>query len=182
MFNVTRSSKRDTEREGGETGVSMTGRSSRSARPAKAPARSAKASARAAQNLVWYEALLESGVMVLGGGKYSLTLRLSDINYQMATEDRQRALLEHYARFFNGFGASEQLQITIVNRRVEKSTMLAKVLFPEPRHGDRLTEYRADHNKIVSDKIGGQRYSIVAEKYLTITVSATSLDHAVPPR
>lgn len=172
MFNVTRSSKRDTDREGGETGGSRTGRSSRSAR-------AAKASARAAQNLVWYEALLESGVMVLGGGKYSLTLRLSDINYQMATEDRQRALLEHYARFFNGFGASEQLQITIVNRRVEKSTMLAKVLFPEPRHGDHLTEFRADHNKIVSDKIGGQRYSIVAEKYLTITVSATSLDHAV---
>lgn len=116
--------------------------------------------------------------MVLGGGKYSMMLRLDDINYQMATEDRQRELLERYARFFNSFGATDQLQITIVNRRVEKTALLDKVLFGEPRHGDQMSPYRADHNLIVREKIGGSQYSIVAEKYLTLTVTATSLEHA----
>ena len=143
----------------------------------KPPRRARRLRARA-QELCWYEALLPSGVMVLGGGKYSAMLKLADINYQMATEDRQRVLLERYARFFNSFSAGEQLQVTLINRRVARDQLLAKVLFPEPRHGDCTSVYRADHNKVVRDKIGSGHFSIVTEKYLTLTVSATSVEHA----
>lgn len=143
----------------------------------KPPRRARRLRARA-QELCWYEALLPSGVMVLGGGKYSAMLKLADINYQMATEDRQRVLLERYARFFNSFSAGEQLQVTLINRRVARDQLLAKVLFPEPRYGDPSTLYRADHNKVVRAKIGSGHFSIVTEKYLTLTVSATSLEHA----
>lgn len=131
-----------------------------------------------AQELLWYEALLPSGVMVLGGGRYSAMLRLADINYQMATEDRQRVLLERYARFFNGFGAGERLQVTLINRRVARDDLLAKVLFAEPRYGDPVTGFRSDHNRVVRDKIGAGHHTIVTEKYLTLTVAATSLEHA----
>jgi hypothetical protein len=140
--------------------------------------RARQAQKKAAQDALWYQALLESGICILGGDKYSMTLRLDDINYQMATEDLQRDLLEKYARFFNMFASGEQLQVTIVNRRVERDTLLAKVLFPEPRHGDRVTFARTDHNHIVRGKIGDSQYSIVAEKFLTLTVTATSLEHA----
>jgi hypothetical protein len=157
-------------------------RGRRGKQPRPAPSRKEKrarqAQRKTAQDALWYEALLESGVAVIGGGKYSMTLRLDDINYQMATEDDQRDLLEKYARFFNGFAAGEQLQVTIINRRVERDVLLAKVLFPEPRHGDQVTFARTDHNSIVRGKIGGAQYSIVAEKYLTLTITATSLEHA----
>ncbi len=131
------------------------------------------------QSMLWYEALLESGVCVLGNGRYSASLRLSDINYQLATEDRQKELLERYARFFNMFNQGQHLQITIVNRRMERDALLARVLFPEPRHGDAFSGLRADHNKLVRDAVGDARYTIVAEKYLTLTVEAGSLDEAV---
>lgn len=147
-------------------------------RAGKKAARRRQKARSTARDLLWYENLLESGICILGGGKYSLTLRLSDINYQMATEDRQRELLEKYARFFNGFSTGEQLQITIVNRRVEKEMLLAKVLLPAPRHADAVADLRDDQNRIVRGKIGGTEYSIVSEKYLTLTVEATSLEHA----
>lgn len=132
-----------------------------------------------AQSLLWYEALLESGLCVVGGGRYSVMLRLADINYQLATEERQRELLERYARFFNMFSQGQHLQITIVNRRVERDELLRRVLFREPRYGDALSELRADHNSLVRDAVGGARYSIVAEKYLTLTVQASSVDEAL---
>ncbi len=131
-----------------------------------------------AQSLLWYEALLESGVCILGDGKYSVTLKLSDINYQMATEEHQQGLLENYARFFNKFSQNEQLMITIINRRIERDALAAKVLFPEPRYGDALTEYRTDHNRIVRSKLGDRRYRIVAEKFVTLTVTSPSLEQA----
>lgn len=141
-------------------------------------ARKTRAAQRQAQNFVWFEAMRPDGICVLGGGKFSVTLRLADINYQMATEERQRALLERYAQFFNSFSTAEQIQITIINRRVERDLLLAKVLFPEPRHGDRVSRYRADHNRIVREKIGTQGFSIVAEKYLTLTVAASTPEQA----
>lgn len=151
---------------------------SKAKRAARGKARQKLATARRAQSLLWYEAILESGICVLGDGKYSLTLKLSDINYQMATEEHQQGLLENYAKFFNKFSQSEQLTITIINRRVERDVLAAKVLFPEPRHGDALTEYRRDHNRIVRSKLGDRRYRIVAEKFVTLTVTSPSLDQA----
>ena len=139
--------------------------------------RGARAS-RKSQSLLWYDGLLESGVCILGDGKYSVSLRLSDINYQMATEPQQQKLLENYARFFNGFSQNEHLTITIVNRRVDRDVLAAKVLFDEPRHGDLMTAFREDHNRTVRVKLGDRRYRIVTEKYITVTVEAGSLDQA----
>lgn len=142
-------------------------------------AHSSKRQRQACQDFLWYDALLQSGVCVLGGGKYSSTLRLEDINYQMATTARQQELLERYARFFNVFNMGEQLQVTIVNRRVERDVLLRKVLLKEPRHGDQASVLRADHNRLVRDEIGSARYSIIAENYLTVTVSAGDVDEAI---
>ncbi len=133
---------------------------------------------RRAQEFLWYESLLESGVCILGGGKYSACLKLSDINYQMATDDQQQKLLEAYAQFFNKFSAGEHLAITIMNRRVERDELVGRVLFPEPRHGDAFTGLRADHNRIVHNSIGDRQFVIVTEKYLTVTVEASDLEEA----
>lgn len=133
---------------------------------------------RKSQSLLWYDALLESGVCILGDGKYSVTLRLSDINYQMAAEAQQQKLLENYARFFNGFSQSEHLTITVVNRRVDRDMLAAKVLFKDPRHGDAFTVFREDHNRTVRAKLGDRRYRIVTEKYITVTIEAGNLEQA----
>ena len=133
---------------------------------------------RRAQDFLWYESLLESGVCVLGGGLYSVSLRLSDISYQLATPETKRRLLEAYARFFNQYGAGEQLTITIASRRVSRDELVGRVMFTEPRFEDDLALYRRDHNRMIVDMIGGRDYALVNEKYLTLTVSAPDLETA----
>ena len=133
---------------------------------------------RRAQEFLWYESMLESGVCVLGGGLYSACLKLSDINYQMATDEQQHSILESYAQLFNKFGSGEHLAVTIMNRRVERRSLVGRVLFPEPRYGDEFTALRSDHNRIVHASIGDRKYVIVTEKYLTLTVKASDLEEA----
>lgn len=134
--------------------------------------------ARRAQDFLQYEAMLESGVCIIGGGEYSVTLRLSDVSYQVATQEVKQRLLEAYAEFLNQFGSGERLTITVVSRRVPRDELVGRVLFPDPRYPDHLTPFRADHNRIVRSMIGDREYAIVAEKFLTITVSAPSLEQA----
>ena len=40
-----------------------------------------------AQAVIQYEAMVENGVCSLGGNQYSVTLKLADIDYQLAPEE-----------------------------------------------------------------------------------------------
>lgn len=131
-----------------------------------------------AKDILWYESLLESGICILGGGLYSLMLKLSDINYHMGGEAHQRGVLENYARFFNKLGVGEELTVMIANRRIDRQELVGRVLFPEPRDGDALSVYRGDHNRIVEAMLGDREYTIVSEKYLLINVPANDLEEA----
>ena len=133
---------------------------------------------RRSQDFLAYEAMLESGVCILGDNRYSATLLLSDVSYQLATQETKRRLLESYAGFFNQFAADEQLTVTIASRRVKRDELVGRVLFEEPRFGDGMSVFRQDHNRVVASMIGDREYVIVAEKYLTITVKASDLEQA----
>lgn len=130
------------------------------------------------KDILWYESMLESGICVLGGGSYSLMLKLSDINYHMGGEAHQRGVLENYARFFNKLGVGEELTVMIANRRIDRQDLVGRVLFPEPRDGDALTAFRADHNRVVETMLGDRDFMIVSEKYLLLTVPAVDLQEA----
>ncbi|MDO5066347.1 MAG: DUF87 domain-containing protein [Propionibacteriaceae bacterium] len=105
-------------------------------------------------------------------------LRLADINYHMGGETHQRGVLENYARFFNKLGVGEEVTVMIANRRIDRQDLVGRVLFPEPRDGDDLTVWRADHNRVVEAMLGDRDYMIVSEKYLLLTVSAEDVEEA----
>lgn len=130
------------------------------------------------KDVLWYESLLESGICILGGGMYSLMLKLSDINYHMGGEAHQRGVLENYARFFNKLGVGEELTVMIANRRIDRQELVGRVLFPEPRDGDALTAYRGDHNRVVETMLGDRDFMIVSEKFLLLSVPAGDLEEA----
>lgn len=129
-----------------------------------------------AQAVIQYEALTDTGICVLGDGHYSVTLKLSDIDYQLATEDDQQALVESYAQFINSFDAGQSVQLTILNRRFDKETLEKSVEF-SPR-GDGLDEYRWEYNDIISARLTAGRNNTVTDKFVTVTVEAESFEHA----
>lgn len=129
-----------------------------------------------AQAVIQYEAMVENGVCSLGGNQYSVTLKLADIDYQLAPEEEQASLVESYAQFVNSFDAGQSIQLTVMNRQLNKAELAQSVEFA-PR-GDGLDAYRWEYNDLINARLASGRNNTVTEKYVTITVEADDFEHA----
>ena len=135
-----------------------------------------KAAPKRTRDILGYKSMLPSGIAWLGGDEWSVTVRLSDINYIAAAEDQQEAIVDRWARFLNSFGAGTRVQETIVNRVLDDTDVTQ--LVQKHLTGDQHDTYRADFNHIVRDKLAAASGNTVTEKYLTITVQETDAEKA----
>lgn len=139
-------------------------------------AASVKRASRATQQILGYQAMLPSGVAWLGADEWSLTLRISDINYLAAEQSKQEAVVDRWARFLNSFGAGTRLQVTVINRILDEADVAQ--LVQKPRTGDGWDDYRDDFNRIVRGKLAAASRNTVTEKLLTITVQEPDREKA----
>lgn len=128
------------------------------------------------QARIGYEALAESGMCWLGGNRYSLTLKLSDIDYQLATSSTQEAIIEKYAHFLNSHLAGQHVQITVVNRVLDKDKLNREVQLQ--LRGDGFDMQRGEYNALVTKRLETDRNNVLTEKYVTLAVEAESLEEA----
>lgn len=105
-----------------------------------------------------------------------MTLKLSDIDYQIAPESTQEGIIEQYARFLNSFDSQHSLQVSVVNRYLDKEALRNDVEL-SPR-GDGVDQYRHALNEIIRARLASGRNNTVTDKYLTITVKADDYQHA----
>lgn len=131
---------------------------------------------RTAQSVFQYQALTEAGICDLGGGRYSICLALADIDYQVAPELVQQHVVENYARLLNSFDADQAIQVSVVNRYLDKDAVAADVELA--LRGDDLDVYRRSMNGVIEDKLSRGRNNVVTDKFLTVTVTAESYDQA----
>ena len=123
-----------------------------------------------AQAVLPYEWISESGVCSLGGGQYSMLLRLSDVDYEVLTDSVQEAIVEQYARFLNSFDADQRVQMVVVNRFLDPQALRKSA---EVRlRGDALDMWRRDLNALIRSKLADGRNNTITDKYLVVTVRA----------
>ena len=79
------------------------------------------------QDLAGYKRMLPTGVAWLGEDEWSLTLRISDINYVAADPPRQESIVDLWGRFLNGFGAGTRLQVNVINRVLDEADVRTMV-------------------------------------------------------
>lgn len=127
-----------------------------------------------AQEVLAYQALTDTGIADLGDGWYSLTLALSDIDYQIAPQEYQQEVVENYAKFINQFSVGINLEVSVVNRVLDPDTIKNTVFMPAMRDGSDV--YREEINSLVAHRLATGRNNTVTDKYLTITVQADDFD------
>lgn len=135
-----------------------------------------KKTRRTAQDALDFEALTESGIAWLGDKKWSATIRLGDIDYQLAPEELREAIIEKWASFLNGHLAGQHVQITILNQILDKEHLLDEVAL-SPR-GDGFDAARGEYNTLISQRLESDRQNVLTEKFVTITVEAESYEEA----
>lgn len=75
--------------------------------------------ARSSRELVVYDSMLPGGVAYLGQDRWSVTLRISDISYQIASQDVQMDVVERWGRFLNSVGEGMGIQVTVMTRTLD---------------------------------------------------------------
>lgn len=112
--------------------------------------------------------MLPSGTTWLGADEWSITCRLSDINYVASAQAHQQAVLDRWASVINSFGAGTRLQLNVINRVLDDVDAAARV--SKQLANDGLDYLREDFNRIVREKLVEASGNTVTDKYLTITV------------
>ncbi|HBR30872.1 MAG TPA: conjugal transfer protein, partial [Clostridiales bacterium] len=123
--------------------------------------------------------MFDDGICEIEHGLYSRSIKFSDINYQTARRDEQVDLFSRYCEMLNYCDPTMHLQINIINRRIDKEAFRETMFMP--MRGDQLDEYRKEMNNMLAAKALEGQNSILREKYMTFSTSATSYESSIPP-
>ena len=133
--------------------------------------------ARSSRELVAYDSMLPGGVAYLGQDRWSVTLRISDISYQIASQDVQMDVVERWGRFLNSVGEGMGIQVTVMTRTLDPESAGQGLAMGVK--GDGLDALREDFDRHVRRKLSGQSSGTVCDKYLTLTLAEQNGQRAV---
>lgn len=125
------------------------------------------------QNSLNYQWLTPDGLMTITNDIYSKTYRLGDTSYITSTDDERIDVIETNADIFNSLDIDNDLQLLILNRRVE-TTSLSAIRYDLTQDG--YDDYRKEYNHMIQERFSHDQNTFKVEKYLTITAQADQ-DH-----
>lgn len=129
-----------------------------------------------AQQTVPYLMAYDDGIIETKKGAFSKTIQFFDINYQIARQDDKEDIFIKYCELLNYFNSTIGLQITVINKSVNRRTFEEKILLKE--RGDNFDEYRQEYNEMLKHQVSVGKNDIQKEKFITITVTANTVDDA----
>lgn len=129
------------------------------------------------QESICYRRLMEDGICEIVPGFYSKTIKFEDITYQLLDRDGKVDVFTRYCEFLNYFDPQIHVQISIVNRAIDKVDFKNQ-MFLKYRE-DNLNEAREEYNKMLNEKMMQGQSNMIREKYLTFTVKAVDYRNAV---
>lgn len=121
--------------------------------------------------------MFEDGICEIERDLYSKTIKISDINYQIARREEQVDIFTRYCELLNYFDSTMHLQISIINRRIDQQDF-RESMFSTIRN-DELDIYRKELNTMLAEKALEGQNSLLREKYITFSTKATSYVNAI---
>ena len=129
-----------------------------------------------AQQTVPYLRAYDDGILETRKGSFSKTIKFKDINYQIARHDDKEDIFVKYCDLLNYFNSTIDVQITVLNKSVNKEIFEKEILLRE--RGDKFDEYRQEYNEMLKHQVRVGRNDIQKEKYITLTITAAGIDEA----
>lgn len=129
-----------------------------------------------AQQTIPYIKVCDDSIIEVEKGRYSRTYEFDDVNYQIAKQADQEDIFLRYCSILNSFDTTVDVQITILNNKVNKANFENKVLLK--RKDDDYDVFRKEYNDMLLEKISQGQNEILRKKYLSISVVAENLQIA----
>lgn len=130
------------------------------------------------QRIVPFASLFRDGIMDLGDGRYSASVSFDDTNYLLAREENKEAVIVAYRDWLNSHSEGEDIQFTFASRRVDKRTFEQSYAFDADPNDPVGNEFRDELNSYISDKMTASAASMIHDRIVTFTCTASSHDEA----
>lgn len=124
-----------------------------------------------------FVAMYENGICEIEPGLYSMTMKFSDVNYQIARREEQANIFTRYCELLNYCDPEMHLQINLVTQHMDQDRFEQDMFIP--MKNDKIDLYRREMNKVIADKAMQGQNGLIREKFITFTVHADSYDSAV---
>lgn len=127
-----------------------------------------KRAPRTAAESIPFKSLDESGLMHLGGNRYSIMLEFSDKNYIQADEPDQKDMWSEWCMFLNSLDLEAEFQMVFFNRKADVKALSQKLSMTarDPENVQIVKELNAFQRKILKSGNKG----IEKTKYFIITI------------
>lgn len=129
---------------------------------------------RSVQKSIPIKRIYQDGVFQVSG-KFSKTWRFFDVNYAVASPEKQRELFMTYCAFLNSLPIGATAKITLFNRQLNQKDFGRTLLMP--MQGDRRDLYRNEYNALVLGK-AAESNNLIQEKYITVSAEKKSVEEA----
>ncbi len=123
-------------------------------------------------------AMYEDGICQVRPDKFSITVSVSDINYQAARLEDKKIIFASYGELLHSLDIAQHLQITIRNYILDQKTFKDNLFISIPEVDDGLNEFRSEMNEVFFDKAMEGQNGVLREKYFTLSVTANNITEA----
>lgn len=131
-----------------------------------------------AQQTIPYTMCYQHGIIETTPGTFTKMYPLADVNFSIASALEQDHIFRAYGSLLNMFTSDVDLQITTMNRAIDKDRFLQNVLLPYNSE-DGWDEYRREVNQGLQNRFAESSNNMLHEKYLTVAIKADSIEAAV---
>ena len=129
---------------------------------------------RTVQRSIPIKRIYKDGIFQVSG-KYSKTWRFFDVNYAVASMEKQMEMFMDYCGFLNALPINAGAKITLFNRKLNPREFSGSLLMQ--MQGDGKDVFRAEYNDILSEKAAGSN-NLIQEKYITISACKKGVEEA----
>lgn len=125
--------------------------------------------------------MYEDGICEVEEGMFSSCICFEDTSYHSVREDAQKAVFTSICRLYDQFGADTLVQFNIINTPLLKEQIGHRKFFnPSSQLNVNAANDAAVFNEILNEKMRQGVSNIRRKMYITFSVSAATVDDAVP--
>lgn len=123
-----------------------------------------------------YKEFYEDGICELYDGKYSVSLVVDDVSYQLSSEEKKIAFYMDYCNFLNSLDHHTTLQLTIQKKKRSMEEFKSAIFYQEKK--DSLDLYRNEMNAILLEKVSEDRNGFDKEIIFTFCQTHETIENA----
>lgn len=131
-----------------------------------------------AQQSIPFDRMFKDGICRVADNFYTKTVKFSDINYQISSNEDKNTIFDSWCDFLNYFDSSVKFQLLFVNSNGVTDSFAQGIRIPSRNDG--FADIAAEYQSFLREQLSKGNNGLVKTKYLTFGIESNSIKNAKP--